>query len=289
MSVFSTYESQVLRTLLSSRYSGSEIDAVINEASFVALEHTGVGYFLTVTHPLMPSTRTVCSQPQVEGRFRDVHCGFVLFLEDGELTFECFSYPSQTNSNGDVPGDLREQPVKIKEAGNTGIIHGASIPSRPRHQEPSLPRHSVNYLTWFNRVLGWDAALPLLVSTGSVLIARTLKNQPPADILALVGLPVLAFSFRFALGTYQIKSNACGNAFRGFQLLALVMALFILAFVDFFVALVAFLPKGNAPKAEEMLPLYAVTLLTYVTLVAFAMYPGRYSTTANSEPFSRDL
>ncbi len=138
-------------------------------------------------------------------------------------------------------------------------------------------------------MLGWDAALPLLVSTGSVLLARILKNQPPADILALVGLPVLAFSFRLAVGSYQIKSNACGNVCRSFQFFALVIGLFILAFVDFFIALVAFVPKGNAPKAEEMLPLYAVTLLTYVTLVAFAMYPGRYSTTANSEPFSRDL
>ena len=62
------------------------------------------------------------------------------------------------------------------------------------------------------------------------------------------------------------------------QLIALVIALFILAFVDFFAALVAFVPKGNAPRGAEMLPLYAVVLLTYATLVAFAMYPGRDAT-----------
>ena len=137
---------------------------------------------------------------------------------------------------------------------------------------------SVEYLRWFNRVLGWDAALPFLVSTGSVLIAKTLTNQPPADILALVGLPVLAFSVRLAVGSYQINCNACGKVFRRFQFSALVLALFVLAFVDFFVALMAFVPKGNAPKAEEVMPLYALTLLAYVTFVAFAMYPGRHPT-----------
>ena len=96
----------------------------------------------------------------------------------------------------------------------------------------------VDYLAWLNRVVGWDAALPFLVSTGSVLIATTLKNQPPADILALVGLPVLAFAIRLAVGSYQINSNACGKLLRRFQFFALVIALFVVAFVDFFVALV---------------------------------------------------
>lgn len=141
----------------------------------------------------------------------------------------------------------------------------------------TVPEHveSVNFLAWLNRVVGWDAALPFLVSTGSVLIANTLKNQPPADILALVGLPVLAFSLRLVVGSYQINSNACGKVFRRFQFLALLIALFVLAFVDFFIALVAFVPQGNVPRAEVLRPLCAVTLSVYVTLVAFAMYPGR--------------
>jgi hypothetical protein len=68
---------------------------------------------------------------------------------------------------------------------------------------------SVDYLAWLNRVFGWDAALPLIVSTGAVIIARTLKHQPPADILALAGLPAVAFAIRLIVGINRVGGNAC--------------------------------------------------------------------------------
>lgn len=152
----------------------------------------------------------------------------------------------------------------------------------PIHElnRPSLPddRGKINYWLWFHRVLGWDAALPVLISIGSLLIASALQNKPPADVLALVGLPVLAFTVRLCVGGYQIRSNACGPVLRRFQLVALLIALFVLAFADFFIALVAFVPRGNGPQGADMLPVYGVTLLVYATLVAFAMYPGRQRT-----------
>lgn len=149
-------------------------------------------------------------------------------------------------------------------------------PPSKRMSTASQAFQSVDYLAWFNRVIGWDAALPLFVSTGSVLIAKALKHQPPADILAMAGLPAIAFLVRYAAGRRQIFGNACGALTRRFQFSALVLALFVVAFVDFFIALIAFVPKANAPKADVMMPFYVITLFTYVTLVTFAMYPGRY-------------
>jgi hypothetical protein len=117
MGVFSPYEILVLQKLLEARYDREQIETIVKDAMFVSLEHTGVGYFLTVTHPLMPAARIVCSAPTLTGRFQHVLCGFVLFLEGGELTFECFSYPSSANADGFVPEDIRDQPVEIERAG----------------------------------------------------------------------------------------------------------------------------------------------------------------------------
>jgi hypothetical protein len=57
--------------------------------------------------------------------------------------------------------------------------------------------------------------------------------------------------------------------------LALLLALFILAVIDFFIALAAFMPKANAPQPRELVPIGVASLITYLTLVSFAMYPGR--------------
>jgi len=84
------------------------LEDVIATASFVDLDETGCGYFLTVKHPALPRGRVVCDKPLVEGRADDVVCGFVLFLEGGDLTLECHSW-------GDIaiPVGFREYDVKI--------------------------------------------------------------------------------------------------------------------------------------------------------------------------------
>ena len=116
MSAFNPYESLVLRKLLGTRYESAQIESVIKDARLVSLKHTGVGYFLTVAHPLMPTAKTVVHDPPIYGRFQDVLCGFLLFLEQGELMLECFSYPTCENLDGVVPESIREKPVAISEA-----------------------------------------------------------------------------------------------------------------------------------------------------------------------------
>ena len=89
-----------------------QIEELLVTASFVSCEHTGFGYFLTVRHPALSASRVVCSEPMIEGRGKDIECGFVAFLEGGELTLECHSW-----GNLSLPFDLRERPLAIHAVG----------------------------------------------------------------------------------------------------------------------------------------------------------------------------
>ena len=108
MSAFMPFEQQVVRTLLSPHMEADHVDAVLNAASVVSYEHTGVGYFLTVRHPTLPLERVVCSAPTVTGMSGGVNCGFVVFLEHGALTLECHAW-----GDASLPEDFRTQHVQV--------------------------------------------------------------------------------------------------------------------------------------------------------------------------------
>ncbi len=133
---------------------------------------------------------------------------------------------------------------------------------------------SVDYFGWFQRVVGWDAILPFLVSIGSIGIANVFKRQPPADIFALCGLPVVGFLIRLAAGSRQINRNACGSTLRRLQVFALIVGLYVLAVVDFFTALSAFVPNGNN-SPDDVTAVCVAAFSVYFMLATFAMYPGR--------------
>jgi hypothetical protein len=63
-----------------------------------------------VAHPDLPQARTVCNQPTVIGRGDGYTCGFVVFLEDGQLVLECHDW----GSDG-LPDDLRDRPMRIEK------------------------------------------------------------------------------------------------------------------------------------------------------------------------------
>ncbi len=131
----------------------------------------------------------------------------------------------------------------------------------------------IDYLTWAQRIVGWDALLPLVISAVAFAIA-TLQQQP-ADILALVGLPVAAFLLRLAVGCRQINDNNVRDYFRLLQFCALLLAIFALVIVDFFVTLAAFVPAGNGPPPNEIKLTCLVAVMVYFGSIALAMYPGR--------------
>jgi hypothetical protein len=73
-----------------------------------SVEHTGVGYFLTLRHPALPKERIVCDEPMLLGRSDGVETGFVVFLENNQLTLECHSW-----GDDQVPASYRDQDVEI--------------------------------------------------------------------------------------------------------------------------------------------------------------------------------
>lgn len=109
MTTFQGYEKEVVTLLTRAVFSEPELDAILEHAELVSIEHTGVGYYLTVRHPELPRERVVCNEPGVGGTGPEVDCGFVVFLENGELTLECHSW-----GNESIPEDVRSRALVIE-------------------------------------------------------------------------------------------------------------------------------------------------------------------------------
>ena len=109
MSKFVDFEVKVVRALIGDHLNESQVAEVLESAIWVSHEHTGVGYFLTVRHPVLPVERIVCDQPRLSGAAIGIECGFVVFLEGRELCLECYSW----NDEG-IPEDIRERQIEIE-------------------------------------------------------------------------------------------------------------------------------------------------------------------------------
>jgi hypothetical protein len=108
MGLFKDYEVQVLTLLASNALSHDQMRAVLNEGKLVSYNYTGCGYFLTLSHPSLPEQRIVCSKPIVTGSAEGVPCGFVIFIQDREITLECHDLgPTH------VPEDFRNKLVHV--------------------------------------------------------------------------------------------------------------------------------------------------------------------------------
>lgn len=108
MSVFREYERKVLHLLAAGALSPGQLEALVEEGEFVGYDYTGSGYFLTVRHASLPGERVVCDRPLLTGRADGVTCGFVIFIEGGELTLECHTWGAV-----EVPEGFRERDVQV--------------------------------------------------------------------------------------------------------------------------------------------------------------------------------
>lgn len=102
LEVFREFEKQVLRILLMPRLGAEAVKSIEDEGQLVSCEHSGCGYFLTVRHHNVPRNRIVCDTPIVVGRVANTDCGFIAFMENGELMLECYSF-----GNRSLPNDIR--------------------------------------------------------------------------------------------------------------------------------------------------------------------------------------
>ena len=74
------------------------------------LDHTGVGYFLTVRDAGLPRDKMVLDTPLLVGRSAGLEVGFVVFIEDHELTLECHGWGTE------LPDDVRERAFEVTVA-----------------------------------------------------------------------------------------------------------------------------------------------------------------------------
>jgi hypothetical protein len=111
MEILKDYEKEVLNLLVSDVLSSDKLNIVINNGEVFGYEYTGSGYFLGIQHSLLPKERIVCSEPIVIGEADDITCGFVVFIEDNQLTIESHSW-GELN----VPEDFREKNVQVRVA-----------------------------------------------------------------------------------------------------------------------------------------------------------------------------
>lgn len=110
MGILRDHEIEAVRILVRGQLDNETLAAVLADATFVSCEHTGVGYFLKLKHPSIPVQRVVCDEPLIVGTAQQVECGFVVFLEGGELTLECHGWGTP------LPEDLRDRPITIAPA-----------------------------------------------------------------------------------------------------------------------------------------------------------------------------
>ena len=109
--IFIDFEREVVARLVGHHLPTSVVESVLDTAELVSFESTGVGYFLTVVHPSLPIDRTVCNEPTLVGRADGLDCGFVVFLENGELTLECHTW-----GDAGLPDDFRTRDVSVELA-----------------------------------------------------------------------------------------------------------------------------------------------------------------------------
>ena len=106
MTALFPFEAEAIRLMVGDELASEVLDSVLS-VDDAAYNYTGWGYFLSVKHPGLPSERSIPG-PAVVGVGGDVLAGFVVFIENNELTLECHGY-------GDVavPADFRERDVKV--------------------------------------------------------------------------------------------------------------------------------------------------------------------------------
>ena len=56
------------------------------------VEFSGAGYFLTIKYSRVPKDRIVLDRPDIRGKLGGIDVGYVAFVENSELTLECYSY-----------------------------------------------------------------------------------------------------------------------------------------------------------------------------------------------------
>jgi hypothetical protein len=124
---------------------------------------------------------------------------------------------------------------------------------------------------WLLRLFGYDGLLPAIIFALPGFLVLVFG---PGHLLELtaIGLPILAFLWRSAVGLQQIQSNSSGLAFRRVQKATLIVALLFLVLVDAFVILLWGMPAAAISSMDYVIA--ACLYLIYLCLMAVSSFPG---------------
>jgi capsid portal protein len=106
-----SHEQIVLDILVSGIIPNDTLKEIKNDPMISEYNVTGNGYFLTMKHQNMPVERKVCDKPMLIGESGGIETGFIVFIENGELTIECHGWGDR-----EIPQDYREFDIQIKKA-----------------------------------------------------------------------------------------------------------------------------------------------------------------------------
>ncbi len=102
------YEIEVLRLMLKSEFKSDEIETIINSGVLAIDDFTSAGYFIEISHELLPIQRKVITEPFILGKVEGIQVGFILFLENKMLTIECHGWGVI-----DLPKDIRSKSMQL--------------------------------------------------------------------------------------------------------------------------------------------------------------------------------
>lgn len=192
---FKDFEMKALEAIAFSQLSDDAISALVRPASPLSYEYTGAGYFITVRDARLPSERRTLSVPPLVGVCGDIVCGFVVFLDNHELTLEVHEW-----GQAGVSYDFRNMQVVVRDSQPDDLerFHRARSDVPARNDPPdrdvigtttiAAPR---TFLRTFEALLRLNFSSPsgyvsVVLATG--IMAVVFNNPAPWWIAGLGGL-----------------------------------------------------------------------------------------------------
>lgn len=104
------FEDKAIKMLCSTALGIEVLNEVLTNPEKIECDFTGVGYFLTLHHKNLPTNRIICDTPNLIGNHQKLLLGFIVFIENNELSLECFNYGDER-----VTEHLRNEPIQISK------------------------------------------------------------------------------------------------------------------------------------------------------------------------------
>ena len=133
----------------------------------------------------------------------------------------------------------------------------------------------VDFSRWLFRLLTWDGVLPFCMILIPQAARLLFPNNGLVIVLLAVGVPIAALFLRIRAGCQHIDENNCGPTFQKVQVWSMVFGAFVLVLIDAMLIVMHEMGAGAFLATQGDRIVVGSMVLTYLTAMAVAMYPGR--------------